>query len=176
MRVTVTDLVDQPGATRAFQQNAELDAFGPDSWGNADGFVQGTIGIAVHLDAVVDGILVRGVIGFDVVMPCSRCLVDQPQHVEAEVTELFVDPGRDDTDDIDAGYEILDDRTAIDLSTLVRDAVLIDLPMRVLCRQDCAGLCPTCGTDRNNADCGHEAAQAVDPRWAALADLQVPPE
>ncbi|MEX2324345.1 MAG: DUF177 domain-containing protein [Nitriliruptoraceae bacterium] len=176
MRITITDLVDRPGATRPVQDVAELDAFGHDSWGNADGFLSGTIGIDVHLDAVVDGILVRGVIGFDVVMPCSRCLADRHQHVDADVTELFVDPSRDDDYDVDAGYELLDDCTAIDLSTLVRDAVLIDLPMRVLCKPDCAGLCPTCGIDRNTADCGHDTARSVDPRWAALADLQVPPE
>ena len=73
-----------------------------------------------------------------------------------------------------AGYEIVDDLTAIDLSTLIRDAVLMDLPVRVLCREDCQGLCPVCGTDRNREDCGHRPEAAPDPRWAKLAELDLP--
>jgi ribosomal protein L32 len=104
----------------------------------------------LHLDAVVEGILVRGTLGFRVALPCARCLEPQELAFEVDVAELFVDPTkRDERDEEDPGYELVDDLTAIDLTTLVRDALLIDLPVRVLCREDCQGLCPVCGADRN---------------------------
>jgi uncharacterized protein len=69
------------------------------------------------------------------------------------------------------GYELIDDATAIDLSTLVRDALIIDLPVRTLCGDACRGLCPVCGANRNLHDCGHGGQATTDPRWAPLADL-----
>jgi uncharacterized protein len=129
----------------------------------------------LHLDAVVEGILVRGTITFGIELPCSRCLVPQQLTREVDVAELFLDPTKQDEDDEDdPGYELLDDLTSIDLSTLVRDALLIDLPVQVRCREDCLGLCPVCGVDRNLQDCGHRPGEAPDPRWAALADLDLP--
>ncbi|MEX0869279.1 MAG: DUF177 domain-containing protein, partial [Nitriliruptoraceae bacterium] len=112
-----------------------------------------------------------------VTLTCGRCLTPLDRDVVADVTELFIDPDKyADDDEVDAGYEIVDDHTAIDISTLVRDALIIDLPYRVLCREDCAGLCVVCGTDLNETDCGHRRTAEADPRWAALADLTLPPE
>jgi uncharacterized protein len=129
----------------------------------------------LHLDAVVEGILVRGTLGFTVHLPCARCLVEQRVHIEPEVAELFVDPTkREEDEEDDPGYELEDDLTAIDLSTLARDALVLDLPLRVLCREDCQGLCPTCGAVRNTTDCGHADTEPRDERWARLADLDLP--
>ncbi len=178
MRLTVTDLVGQPGATRAVHEQLEPDAFGDASWGPADGAFASLIELDLHLDAVVEGILVRGDVATVLRLPCSRCLGDVDVDVAAEVTELFVDPQRmepDEGDDVEEGYLLLDDATGIDLSNLVRDALLVDLPIRVLCRDDCAGLCPTCGSDLNVEPCGHGAGADVDPRWSPLADLRLPP-
>jgi uncharacterized protein len=177
VRVNVVDLVGHPGATRAVHDVVALDEFGDDPWGTAEGLVRDPVTLDLHLDSVVEGILVRGTVIFELVMPCARCLVDQQHRVEASVTELFMDPARiePDDDELDPGYELVDDLTGLDLSALVRDALLIDLPIRVLCRDDCAGLCPTCGVDRNREDCGHRDAATVDPRWAALSELRLPP-
>jgi uncharacterized protein len=175
VRVPVTDLVGHPGATRPLSAEVERDAFGEDPWGPADDAIEDPIVLDLHLDSVVEGILVRGDIAVSLTLPCARCLA--PQHADRalEVAELFLDPTkREDDEDEDPGYELLDDRTAIDLSTMVRDAVVIDLPTRVLCREDCAGLCPVCGADRNTEACGHGAESTPDPRWAKLADLDLP--
>ncbi|MFA9431312.1 DUF177 domain-containing protein [Egicoccus sp. AB-alg2] len=177
MRVTVTELVDNPGATRALSRAAAVEEFGEEAWGPAEGALRGDIQLALDLDAVVEGILVRGSVGVDLELPCGRCLTPQPVHVDSDVAELFVDPAkREDDDEEDPGYELIDDRTAIDLTTMVRDALLVDLPVRVLCREDCKGLCEVCGTDRNRHDCGHRPDAAPDPRWAKLADLDLPSE
>ncbi|MFA9444762.1 DUF177 domain-containing protein [Egicoccus sp. AB-alg6-2] len=177
MRVPVTELVDNPGATRELSRAVPVEEFGKDSWGPAEGAFRGDVELDLDLDAVVEGILVRGGIGVDLELPCARCLVPQAVHVDSDVAELFVDPTkREDDDDEDPGYELVDDRTAIDLSVMVRDALLVDLPVRVLCREDCQGLCEECGTDRNLTDCGHRPDAVPDPRWAKLGDLDLPTE
>lgn len=178
MRVPVTDLVGKPGETRPYAKTlAREDIESLErSWGPADEVLAGPIDLDLHLDSVVEGILVRGTVGFTVERPCARCLTPQVRSHEVDVAELFQDPRkREDDDEEDPGYEIVDDLTAIDLSTMIRDAVLMDLPLRVVCDEGCQGLCPVCGANRNEGDCGHRAEETRDPRWDKLADLNLPP-
>jgi uncharacterized protein len=177
VRVPVTGLVGHPGETRALARAVPAESFGSDPWGPVVGSFAGPVALDLHLDAVVEGILVRGTVGFEVSLPCARCLEPQQHAFRVEVAELFVDPTRRDEDDEpDPGYELIDDLTAIDLATLVRDALLVDLPLRALCRDDCRGLCPSCGADRNTHDCGHRDDVAPDPRWQVLTELDLPTE
>jgi uncharacterized protein len=176
VRVPVTDLIGSPGASRALARAVPVDEFGDDPWGNAEDAVEDPVDLDLHLDSVVDGILVRGELRFEVRLACARCLVPQRRSLQVDVAELFVDPTKLEAEEEldDPGYEIIDDLTAIDLSTMVRDALLIDLPVRVLCREDCQGLCPVCGADRNLTDCGHRPGDEPDPRWAKLQELDLP--
>ncbi|MFU8841435.1 MAG: YceD family protein [Nitriliruptoraceae bacterium] len=175
MRVAIVDLVDHPGQTRAVRRAVPASAFGTEPWGPTIDRVLDPVELDLHLDAVVEGLLVRGSIGVRVEVACSRCLTPVTRALDCSVLELFTDPARrEEGEEDDPGYELLDDRTAIDLSTLARDAVLIDLPVQVRCRADCRGLCPTCGVDRNGGSCGHDEERPRDPRWAALADLELP--
>ena len=175
MRVTVTGLVGHPGETRAVRRDVPADAFGPDPWGHAEGALEDPVELDLHLDSVVEGILVRGTLGFTLDVACARCLELQRLHRVVDVAELFIDPARREPDEEeDPGYELLDDLTAIDLSTLARDALLVDLPVRVLCDEGCLGLCPVCGVDRNHGDCGHRPTSGTDPRWAKLAEIDLP--
>lgn len=73
-------------------------------------------------------------------------------------------------DEIDA--EPFDGKT-IDLDPVLREQVLLALPVTVLCREDCKGLCPTCGQDRNEQDCGHGKEKEVDVRLAKLKDIKL---
>lgn len=177
MRVPVTDLIGSPGATRALARAVPVDEFGDDPWGAAEDAIEDPVELDLHLDAVVDGILVRGALRFEVELACARCLEGQRRSIDVDVAELFFDPAKlEHEDDDEPGYLIIDDLTAIDLSTMVRDALLIDLPVRVLCRDDCQGLCPECGADRNLVDCGHRPGERPDPRWAKLQELDLPAE
>ncbi|MEX0592034.1 MAG: DUF177 domain-containing protein [Nitriliruptoraceae bacterium] len=176
MQVNVVDLVGHPGASRRLVEHVPVAEFGDDPWGTGDVVVCDPLVLDLHLDSVVEGILVRGEVEFHVEMACGRCLVPQQRGLVTAVAELFVDPERADVDETEPGYELVDDLTRVDLSTMIRDALLADLPLRVLCRDNCAGLCPTCGADRNVEECGHQAVEDVDPRWAALADLKLPPD
>lgn len=126
--------------------------------------------VHVMIESVVDGLLVRGTVRAPARVACARCLVEGDETLGSDVVELFTTPDRADGDG-DAGYDIEDDR--IDLDILLRDALATAVPVRPLCRPDCAGLCPACGADRNVAPCdGHP--EEHDQRWAALADLQLP--
>jgi len=73
-------------------------------------------------------------------------------------------------DEIDA--EAFDGKT-IDLDPIVREQVLLALPVSVLCREDCKGLCSVCGQDRNEKDCGHAGRTEVDVRLAKLKDIKL---
>jgi len=105
--------------------------------------------------------------------PCQRCLADAAVRVDVD-TRDFQAGGRDlveDPDpDLDCEYLIGPARQELDVAAWARDAVVEAMPMTILCRPDCAGICPSCGTDLNagSCDCTEEA---TDPRWAALGDL-----
>jgi uncharacterized protein len=62
------------------------------------------------------------------------------------------------------------DGHAIDVDEIVKEQILLAVPTRMLCREDCKGICPQCGVDRNTGECNCETKE-IDPRWAALKDL-----
>jgi uncharacterized protein len=104
---------------------------------------------------------------------CARCLDRIDDVFVADVQELFVYPERREAAE-DSGDPELDalpriEGDLIDLEPILRDAVVLALPLSPLCQEDCAGLCVECGA-RLADDPGHQH-DAVDPRWAALLDL-----
>jgi uncharacterized protein len=102
--------------------------------------------------------------------PCMRCLGHAELDVDVSARELH-DPTADPADELRSDY--VADGT-LDVGAWVRDAVALALPEQILCRADCAGLCPECGKDLNVEP--HEHAQLeIDPRWAALEELRETP-
>ena len=63
------------------------------------------------------------------------------------------------------------DGHALDVDEIVKEQILLAVPTRMLCREDCKGICPECGTDRNTGECNCETKE-IDPRWAALKNLK----
>ena len=120
--------------------------------------------------------VVRGVLRADVRMQCSRCLDDLEVEVAADVAELFTNETRivEPAAEVEEGYEIRD--AAIDLDTLVRDALVPAVPYQALCEAACRGLCPTCGVNLNEVADDHGHEPVGDPRWAALESLRLPPD
>lgn len=178
MRLSVKDLVGRPGETRPVRERVAPEAFGDEPWGPVVDAIVEEIELDLHLDSVVEGILVRGTLGVALEVACGRCLTPTVIHRDVGVAELFVDPLKrhvDADEELDEpDFVLLDDNTAIDLSVMARDAVVLDLPLQVLCSEACLGLCPQCGEDRNMVSCGHVEASAPDPRWEALRKLQLP--
>jgi uncharacterized protein len=99
--------------------------------------------------------------------PCYRCLKDAVLDLEVSSRE-YQATNPEESDELRTPY-VDDDR--LDLSAWARDALSLMLPDKILCRPDCAGLCPVCGRDLNLEPHEHEEVRD-DPRWAALSELK----
>lgn len=104
----------------------------------------------------------------DLAGPCMRCL--GPARLALEVEAREVDqPGTDD-EELRSPYVT---EGELDLSAWAHDALVLAMPQQLLCRPDCAGLCPVCGESLNDAEPGsHDHPREPDPRWAKLRELQ----
>jgi uncharacterized protein len=99
--------------------------------------------------------------------PCMRCLEDSTFPVEADAREVE-QPSSDD-EELRSPYV---DEGVLDVAAWAHDAIALALPQSLLCRPDCAGLCPECGVSLNDVDpATHVHEQAPDPRWAKLREL-----
>lgn len=99
--------------------------------------------------------------------PCMRCLAFAEVERRASARE-FHDPDAPQADELRSDY-VTDDH--LDVGAWARDAIALELPEQILCRSDCAGLCPVCGRDLN-AEPHEHTEREPDPRWAALAELR----
>jgi uncharacterized protein len=99
--------------------------------------------------------------------PCMRCLEPAEPVVEIEAREISQPGGGED---LDSPY-VEDGILAV--AAWAHDALALTLPGTVLCRPDCAGLCPVCGVDLNAAGADHSHPAEPDPRWAKLSELKL---
>lgn len=146
----------------------------------------------IHLDgeeahlkraAQVKGIITRhiaqtdveGVISAELELECSRCLEKIEKNFEIPFKAAFVAPenytqakeSELNADDLDISVI---EGNEIDLTELVREQILLNLPEQVFCSEDCKGLCEKCGANRNLINCNCEETE-IDPRWQGLKDL-----
>ena len=123
----------------------------------------------VTLESFAGGVMVTGTVAAPWKGLCRRCASPVEGMLRIPVRERFTEPGTryGDPDDDDA-YPVVDDE--LDLGPMVRDAVVLELPLAPLCREECRGLCPYCGCDRNEEACDCEAPR--DSRWANLDVLR----
>jgi uncharacterized protein len=99
--------------------------------------------------------------------PCMRCLRDASPLVEVDAREVDRPGGGEELDSPYLHGEELD------LAGWARDAFALALPAKILCREDCAGLCPVCAVDLAQAGPDHHHESAPDPRWARLRELEL---
>ncbi len=125
---------------------------------------------------IVQDIRLRGAYDGSFQVPCARCLEPVPHALAGDYDVLFRPVGVDSDDrersigtsETEIGYY---EGGSLLLEDVLREQVLLSLPARTLCRDDCKGICPRCGANRNNDSCGCEELPA-DPRWSALGDLR----
>jgi uncharacterized protein len=98
--------------------------------------------------------------------PCYRCLEDAV--LDLPITAREYQATAPESDEMRTPYL---DQDNLDLSAWARDALVLALPDKILCRPDCAGLCPVCGKDLNDEPHEHDEPKA-DTRWSALAELK----
>ena len=101
-------------------------------------------------------------------MQCGRCLTDMEVPVEYEIDRMVYAPDLV-TEEI-AEEQPFVEEYLLDGISLITDEILLAMPMKVLCRSDCKGICKVCGKNLNLTDCGHDQF-VPDPRMAAIKDI-----
>jgi uncharacterized protein len=162
LRIPLAAALRHPGNARPVVAAVELDGLS----GVAAEISAGTpVAIDLLLERVPEGIVVRGTLAAAWNAACSRCLEPVGGQIAVHVDELFETvPLEGET------YKL--DEDAIDLEPMVRDSLLLELPLAPLCDADCAGLCATCGANHNLTPCECVTTE-IDPRWAALRSLEL---
>ena len=130
----------------------------------------------LQLMRVSEGVWVSGSLDATATCVCSRCLQDSPLSLRFQLDEIYV-PVVDITtgaslplpEDADASFTI-DEHHVLDITEAVRQSIIVALPMKPLCRAECAGICTECGANRNEARCTCKALR-IDPRWIPLLKL-----
>ena len=103
-------------------------------------------------------------------LECHRCLTQFPYSLDLSLQTLIVLDGSEDFDDEDEVIHIEANDQTIDLTGYIHDMILLDLPVKILCREDCQGLCAQCGTNLNESSCDCDT-ETVDPRWEKLKEI-----
>lgn len=159
--INVGGLSRAPGTRRAERREGAMAGLAVTGSAVPDG---GEMVADVMLESVPGAVLATGFVEAPWRGECRRCLGEASGRVHVQVRELF-----EERPDPDQTYPLDGDK--LDLGPMVRDAVLLELPLVPLCRDECRGLCLTCGADLNQDDCGC-APDLVDHRWAALDALR----
>lgn len=102
-------------------------------------------------------------------IPCDRCLKDVTVNFPIEIDEIFGIEDEQIVTDEDENADLAEAKT-LDVDRLVYDQIEMNWPDKVLCRPDCKGLCPVCGHDLNQGDCGCNR-EVLDPRMAKFLDV-----
>jgi uncharacterized protein len=163
-------LRDTVGAYRNVQASVALGELAPELEGSGDAVLSGPVRL-MHTNT---GILVQGRLRAQMHVDCARCLELVAVPLEVSVEEMFsptidIFTGKSITPEEEDRTLWIDEHHILDLSEVVRQDVLLAVPISVTCRTDCRGLCPNCGQDLNQGKCGCEPEP--DPRWGPLLEL-----
>ena len=171
MEICVSKIGDEPFAwserrkiDAALLERQQLLQLGEIRWG-------GTV------TRVQSGFLFEAELGYEQELECPRCLHGAKMPVQSEVILVVqTEPAENveeqerelDGEELNVLYL---DSDLLDTEPILHEQLQLNIPMRRLCREDCAGLCPSCGVDRNKNDCDCSEKE-IDPRWQALAALR----
>ncbi|HEX2058329.1 MAG TPA: DUF177 domain-containing protein [Actinomycetota bacterium] len=161
---SVVDILGRPGEYRDFRIVEPLEGAGTALARLSPSPVEAQL----RAESVVEGILVTGRAGAGVTFECSRCLREFPSEIAVELCELFTGPGHEAAPEEDS-YGVKG--TDVDLEPMLRDALVLALPLNPVCSLDCKGYCAGCGQNLNEGECTCPPDD-VDPRWAVLEDLR----
>jgi uncharacterized protein len=156
------------GSVRDYEVSEIVDVTGDGSGSPVQG--------KVRLMRTDRGILVEGILDTEVELTCSRCLslfhcpltlnIEEEYFPTTDVVSGVSLPLPDD----ELGCFTIDEHHVLDLTEAIRQCALLAIPMKPLCREDCAGLCPNCGHNLNQGPCDCPP-QGADPRWSELSKL-----
>ncbi len=121
---------------------------------------------SVRFSRTAQGLYAQGDLQAETGLDCVRCLEAFSQRLTIRIDELFVYPPGQSPDPL----LTIPETGILDLNPLIREYLVLDVPLRPVCRPDCKGLCPECGNNLNLAPCVHPVAE-VDPRLSGLKSL-----
>jgi uncharacterized protein len=163
--IDIRKLGRRPGLMRTYQRTIPAP---PDFRLEVIGIPEGApVELDLRLESASEGVFVSGSAHARIVGECARCLEVLSDEATVRLGELFAYPDSTTvaTTEEDEVSQVVDD--LIDTEPMVRDAVLLTLPLAPLCREDCPGLCPECGERWADLGSAH-SHETLDPRWAAL--------
>lgn len=120
----------------------------------------------VNVGRTPQGLIAQGNFKAETTLTCSRCLTEFVQELDWSFTELYAFDSRSITD---SGL-LLPEDAHLDVEELLREYALLEIPINPICQPDCKGLCPECGQNLNEKDCGHHPEEPDSP-FAKLKDL-----
>lgn len=144
----------------------------PELWSEGDEYkLLSKIRIDLQVNRVLKEVTVLGNMNLTIECPCSRCV--EPVKIElSPVINLVLSPGdklKDEDEDLD--HELYQG-DVIDLGNYLREQIAVSLPVKVVCSEECKGLCNVCGTNLNIDNCSCDKKR-IDPRFAVLKDLKI---
>jgi uncharacterized protein len=153
-----------PGEGRRLDLVVRVEGF--DFGGQSYEVPGGEVEVALDISHMISGYSLRLRFKTELDGPCTRCLEPAGYGVEIDVREIDQPGG---VEELSSEYVEGDQ---LDLHGWVRDALALALPVQIVCREDCAGLCAVCGENLNRAP-DHFHEPEPDPRWAALSELKL---
>ncbi len=118
-----------------------------------------------------DKLLIEGSGSLTLAIPCARCLTEVPTVFDLEFShEISMKQSEEDRSEETDEYQFIEG-TQLDTDCLVYDEICTHWPYRVLCREDCKGLCSVCGANLNLGECSCTHEERLDPRMAAINDI-----
>ena len=171
MKLRVSDISENGVHIEARQEPKWLVNL-PELWSESKEYnLLSKVGIDLHITRVINEVTVLGNVQLSIEAPCSRCV--EPVKIELNpLINLVLSPSEKISDDEDDDEHETYSDDEVDLSNYIREQVAISLPVKVVCGEDCKGLCSTCGINLNEESCTCDNDQ-VDPRFAILKNLKV---
>jgi len=171
MKLSVSDISESGVHIVALEEPQWL-ANLPELWSESDEFhLVSKIGIDLYVTRVIKEVTVIGNIKFSIQTSCSRCL--EPVNIELNpLVKLVLSPVDKISDEEDDDEHETYKGDEIDISNYLMEQIAISLPVKVLCKEDCKGLCTICGNNLNKDNCTCES-EDTDPRFAILKNLKI---
>lgn len=162
-RFSITKLIKDSGVRQEIEADGEIDEiFVSSAWVDPPNQVH----VWGTLEAVHTGVMFMGSASVEITSECRRCLRVTSRQLNVDIRELFEKDFREDEADT---YPIHGE--FVDLSDMLRDAIVLALPSAPLCKESCSGLCQYCGANRNEVECKHDFVE-IDPRFRVLDQLK----
>lgn len=167
MLIDLSDLLSKEGNPETFQASLEMKTF---KFSGGEYPIVKAEPFSITVSATGRRkVSIHAAVKVTLAVPCDRCLRDVMTDIGFSIdSEAAADAS--DSDKTEADGQNFMEGSCLDVDMLVYPEILINLPSKILCKEDCLGLCPCCGADLNNGDCGCDRS-SPDPRMSVIKDI-----